>query len=285
MTLLMMTAKDFVYPEPNHPDYIDARLGFIRVGDVYVDPSYQRSIKERWRDVLAATYDVRKASAVEVAVIEWTPERPFHFAAINGQHRCGGAMKKFGPDFRLPALIWSDMTLAQQAETFVAQTDSRQLTGPEVYKAALTSGVDNNVMAVKAILDSRELSVHDSGGPSTIRGAKGLVRAYSKFGETALERALDTLVAVYGRKTTTWQSAAISGVTEFFAAYPAARDERVIKQLKDQPYTDARGLILAATAHTSGGGSESRPRLVAKLTQQLYDKGLPASSRLVPEAL
>ncbi|AYO78335.1 DUF6551 family protein [Sphingobium yanoikuyae] len=183
-------------------------LEYRPVGDLKIDPSYQRSIESPASQVLikriARTWDWRLCQPLDVA------RRPDGALYVtDGQHRLAAALVR-GDIYDLPCVITPSKGPTDEAASFVALNQQRlRLSKIELFKAALAAG---NVEAhdIREALEGAGLSVASTTNPESWKAGQvvniaGLELCLRNHGLKALRMAcLAGAVAFHGQVLRYW---------------------------------------------------------------------------------
>jgi hypothetical protein len=191
-----MTAKLFKPVDRGPQVGSPPSLEFVPVGELQVDPAYQR---------LTDGYRSRQLIVGMVKEWDWRLALPLLVARrvdgakfiIDGQHRHAGALER-GDIAHLPCVVLPAAAIADEARTFVAINDKRQaLSQADKFAAMLVAG-DEDAQATAALIEATGWRiVRGSLSPTNRAGAltcaPRLVRLRQQFGEDVLRLALLTL--------------------------------------------------------------------------------------------
>jgi len=259
------------------------RLDHVAVGSLNVDLRYQRHLSDSHVRNLIAEWNILRVGPIVVSQREdgslWV---------IEGQHRKAAGNIAMGPQWQIPAMIWSGLTGEEEADGWLANIRRKGTTGPQEHVAYVTAGKDQVALAIQDSLTERGLAV-GSGTSTTIKGVRTLRTIVERYGVETLEKSIDTLDEAFGRSTDTWNSNAMMGMAIFTKKFPEARHDRVIRTMRklgvdhsdrDKPVS-ATEFANTALAHLAGGGGTgSRGPRVAVYLAQKYNEGLRTMSRL-----
>ncbi len=95
-------------------------LEMVRVGDVRIDPSYQRKLRDSHRDKIIAAFDWNLFFAIGVS-----RRTDGSLWVFDGQHRVEAVIAIYGTDELIPAIIVEGMTPEDEAFQFYAMQTTR----------------------------------------------------------------------------------------------------------------------------------------------------------------
>lgn len=257
-------------------------LSWVPVGDLQIDPRYQRSLNQQKLDALEKGFDIRKFGTLDAAL-----RGDGSLWVTNGGHRRTIALKKYGPEYLVPVLALLDTTLEDEAATFVGINDQRHLSKPQLHKAQVIAG-DPISKRLQAILDARVLSAGDRIGPNTVKGVETLRVILGAYSDDVLGEALDIVDATFGRFPDSWNAYIIEGIARLIGTFGSHLDrDRLTDKLKRHGYDPDLGRPSARTLYGRvptesgyGNGSRQRGPRVARWLATEYDKGLSEAKRL-----
>lgn len=179
-----------------------------RIGDLRIDPAYQRSIDNGASQTL-----IRKIAMFW----DWSLFHPLAVArrtdgslwVVDGQHRLAGA--RLRTDLHdLPCVVSSYSNRADEAASFVAMNVQRRpLTAIELFRAAVAAA-DDTAVGITRMMDDAGLSLAPHSNftawkPGMVSNISGIQKCYRQYGENvtrnslhALARAFDGQVLRYG---------------------------------------------------------------------------------------
>ena len=168
---------------------------WTRVGDLRFDESYQRIDKI----VTARVTDIAKnfdEGALGVILVSERDNGDLY--VIDGMHRVLGTMKRFGADYRIPAMLYQGMTIEDEARAFWMQTKRTAISAISEHKARV---VANEAMAVciQEVLDRNGLTTTKR-GQTTNNGkrfyaVRTLEKIYKESGCEAVDFVVETVIA------------------------------------------------------------------------------------------
>lgn len=226
-------------------------LEFRPVGDLLIDPNYQRSVDAGPSQVLI------KRIARDW---DWSLCQPLNVArrddgslfVVDGQHRLSAAVLR-GDIYDLPCVIMPSAGARDEAKSFVALNQQRlRLSRIELYKAALAAG---NVEAhdIREALEAAQLSVAgtnnpDSWKPGQVVNIAGMELCIRTHGVRVLRMAcLAGAVAFHGQVLRYWGTI-FPGIVAAVVKHGADNSELITLVLGGCEQTEWRDAINAAKA-------------------------------------
>lgn len=159
----------------------DIRTAYLPVSELFVDNSYQRHPQDKINRI-AAAWDDRKCGFLRVSYRQDVGK----FAVIDGQNRMLAA-KQLGK-VSLPCQIYTDLTVAQEAELFATQSVNCTLVSSyDKFRAELVAG-NPSAVALNQICDSFGIRIYKA-APSVTGVLRGLEKAkdlYASYGQNCL---------------------------------------------------------------------------------------------------
>ncbi len=184
----------------NPPLGLRPSLENCRIGDLNVDPSYQRSI-----EVGSSPSLIRKIAMFW----DWSLFHPLAVSrrvdgslwVVDGQHRLAAA--KLRRDlYDIPCVVTAYASQADEAASFVAMNVQRRaLSALDLFRAALAAG-DETATQITALLDQSGLTLaphsnHSAWRPGMVSNISGIRNAFRSFGPKPTLSALQALSAAW----------------------------------------------------------------------------------------
>jgi len=165
----------------------DAYTGWVRVGDLQFDESYQRTgqLNHARINDIARNYD---AAAIGVILVSEREDGSLY--VIDGMHRVLATIKRFGADHRMHATLVCHLTVAEEARAFWMQTKRTAVSKIQQFNARLAAG-DAVAVNLLAMLDGAGISAPKRhGSPEYFRAIAMLERLAKQHGDEIVSRAL-----------------------------------------------------------------------------------------------
>lgn len=199
----------------NPPLGLRPSLENCRIGDLNVDPGYQRSI-----DTSASQSLIRKIAMFW----DWTLFHPLTVArrpdgslwVVDGQHRLSAARLR-GDLYDIPCVVSAYSDRADEAASFVAMNVQRRpLTALELFRAALAAG-DASAGEVMALMTMNGLSLaahsnYTTWKPGQISNIGGILKCHRRYGSAVTARALDVLARAFSGQVLRYGGTLFSGL-------------------------------------------------------------------------
>jgi hypothetical protein len=166
-------------------------MRWVAVGDIWVDPSYQRQVA--WSHVRKMAREFRWITCQPLTLsLLSRPRGGAHYACIDGQHRLGAAIEADPNVKEMPAYIVTAAEAKQQAALFLAINDSHlRVNNVQRYLAGV-AGEDPRMLLLKDVLDRSGVAVWNGGGPKPMQTQSVFMcrRLLERCGSGALTTAL-----------------------------------------------------------------------------------------------
>lgn len=247
----------------------------VRLGDLIVDPSVQRNTVQSRVDHIGAHFDM---AYFGIIVVSLRANGDIH--VIDGATRRGGGLKAMGQDFMVPALVYTGLSIAQEADMFLRLNDTRQIPPLDRFKvrlvaqdpdalaiasAAATGGweIGRNVMAIGSIED-------------VYTGRAGGVAKDGPY-PTALAQTFVVLSAAWGHTKESANGHIIKGVGAIFLRHPEVDPERLVERLVSK---GTAGRVYSAARSLQEGTHNGLHKSVFMVCVNEYNKRLRIAAHL-----
>lgn len=233
--------KKAAQPEAKREIKFDEQWDFIKVTDMFVDPSYQRPITSFVRKIEAKFNPLLFQL---LAISDRGPRhKPHRYAIIDGQTRWVAATR-LGIK-AVPCVIYTGLTPEKEAEMFAdLQKERRGMATWHRFRAALAAK-NTEALAIKSLVETTGWSVGDQVGQ--IKAIAALESCYRKD-EFLLARTLADLREAWPE--TVPEDVHIRGLHRFFRGYPFEKDKKKAKSMK--PVDDGKLITRLKTAGPQG---------------------------------
>jgi hypothetical protein len=259
-----------------------AALSFRRVElrQLIVDHDYQRPLDERWVGRILVVFDPAK---IGVLIVNERKERE-QYAVIDGQYRRAVLLHKYGVRFRVPCIVYHNLTVQQEAVLFYSfNAEHRPVHQTELFKAQIAAGDPEAAtmlrLAEEAGFEFAPSANVDPDRAGVIR-AIGAVRSILRtFGEELAGDALKLVNAVEGWQDdpANSQRPLLRGVAIFLYTYRGRFDrKRLVARLARRQPRDV--IEIARSRNSDRNGQTSR--LIAGVIRDLYNENLPLKQQL-----
>jgi hypothetical protein len=241
-------------------------LRWLRLDEMFVDHSYQRSLAEPQSQTLIR----------QIAVFwNWELCQPLTIAKrpngalmiVDGQHRHAAA-KLRGDIETLPCIVSTYATAGDEAAAFVALNKNRRaLTALDLFKAALAAN-DAEAKAVLSAIEDAGLRLASSTNLFTLKAGAvsnigGLLRCYRNCGEPTLRTALATLASSYPGEVLQYAGTIFPGLSAVaidelrLRTAPADIIAPLARLVNEKSQTEWRKIIKAAVGESGGMAREA----------------------------
>jgi uncharacterized protein DUF6551 len=252
-----------------NPKAVTHKIVEAKVGDLWVDPTVQRSLRKARVTAIANEFD---PDALGVITTSFRSPKRIHI--IDGMHRYRAAeLANYAGT--LQTLQYQGLSIPQEAALF------RKLNNTEKVGLIDQFHIDCVAENPEALELARFLQKHGwSVGVSAVEGrlsAVGALRRVYRLSPEAADHTLAVLTAAYGHRPETVQGTLIAGVGRMLAKY--GRDVKLnelVQRLQKVPgganglVGNARGQSITRTGDLSGQ--------VARVVTNLYNKGRRSSA-------
>jgi hypothetical protein len=170
--------------------YIDA----VRVEELFVDQSYQRSVDMGRARKLVAAWDRRLAGVIEVGD-RGQGQRP-RYAVIDGQHRWGAARLR-DRQALLVAGIHEGLSVAEEARLFDRLNRERRRPSTWDHWHARTGSGDPDVLAIEAVVTDLGLRIAPAPREGNVRRTATLEKLVALGGTDLARETLQLIVGVW----------------------------------------------------------------------------------------
>lgn len=247
----------------------------VRVGDLTWEHGAQRMEMPTRVDLKRfAVWDENK---VGVGIAS---ERDGRIYPLDGRTRAYAAMQQFGPEYRMPFLVHTDLTPEIEATIFDAANNARKDPSPmDSYMVGIYGGRSPYV-EIDAQLRKHGLSVGKSSSNRKVGAVKALANVYTSHGEPVLESMLDVLLQTYAYDDEkAWDSAVMQAVAHLIALNRHIDLDRLSKALATRTAQQWKTTGMRLIGH--GGGSSSRSQPIAEQMASVYNLRLRNESHRI----
>lgn len=257
---------------------VNPEIHEVRLGDVTVDLHVQRNTLQSRVEHIARNFDME---AFGVIVLSQRANGDYY--VIDGAHRCGGGVKAEGEDLMVPALVYTGLTIEQEADMFLRLNDTRQIPPLDKFKVRLVAGdvdartindlalahgwtIGQNIMAIGSIED---VFFGRAGGMP--RG--GVDRVYPE----ALSDTFACLAEAWGNTQESGNGYLFKGIGAVFLRNPGLDRHRLATRLAAEK--DAGGFL--GTARTRLAGTHNGlHKAVHEVAAMVWNRRLAADKQI-----
>lgn len=166
---------------------------WLRVGDLRVDTYTQRSYSPTFAKDMSRRWDDSKLGLFKVSY-----RKDGGYYVIDGQHRRGALLLLDQMDKQVPALVYSGLTLRDEASMFVADNNDNRRPNPLDVHRLLVVAEEPEAVAIQKILDEHRLTLAYGGNARSISAISALRWLYQTGGEKLTELTLRTVEEAWG---------------------------------------------------------------------------------------
>jgi hypothetical protein len=241
----------------------EARLQFVPLDRMRVNPLAQRDFKPAWAAHLAARFDLEEMGNPTVN------HRDGWFNIVDGQHRVD-ALKQWLDDWHgqeVECWTYEGLTDEQEAEKYLKLQDRLRSNAFDEFRIAVAAGRPDESEIERII---RDLGLTVSRYKRGLSATATLKKVYARGGPDVLERTLRIIRDAYG--DTGFDGAVIDGLGLFCQRYNGeAREDRVVQRLSTA-HGGVSGLLTRSTQlrQTTGG---TKPQCVAAAIVETVNRG------------
>lgn len=225
-------------------------LEWVKATDLRVDPRYQRPLDMKRVRKIARDFD---ADAFGVLLVSKRADGGLWL--IDGQHRQAVLHEIGWGDQTAACLIFSGLTLENEARIFILSNSGSQPNALAKFKAALIEG-EGGAVEIDNIVRRVGLQIGAGGNQRTLQAVAALRKAYDKGGSFMLERTLRCILAAWGSDSQNFQADIIQGLTLFQKRYNRDHPIDMDKLATQLQRTTVNDLLSKGRARkVSGSGS------------------------------
>lgn len=205
-----------------------ARRGFVRLGDVQVNPVVQREFVPSKADAIAAEFDPEHFGT---PVVNMRDGRAW---MIDGQHRAAALKIWLGEGWQdqyFEAEIYDDLTEAQEADTFLARNNSMAVNAYNKFRIAVVAGHEDEQTVSGIVLREGLTISRDRNAEGRVMAVGTLLRIYRRAGGEVLRRTLAIVRDAYG--SAGLEAAVLAGVSMVVHRYDRLNDDELVHRLQN----------------------------------------------------
>lgn len=205
-----------------------ARRGFVRLGDVKVNPTVQREFVPSKADRIAADFDPEHFGTPVVNM------RDGSAWMIDGQHRAAALKIWLGDGWQeqsFEAEIYDGLSEAEEAETFLKRNDSMAVNAYNKFRIGVIAGREDEQTVAGIVLREGLTISRDRNAEGRVLAVGTLLRVYRRAGGPVLQRTLAIIRDAYGSPGL--EAAVISGVALVVHRYEALNDREFTVRLQN----------------------------------------------------
>lgn len=240
-----------------------ARLRYIPINEIKINPLAQRDLNQARVDHLAANLDLEQIGVPTVS------HRDGSYWCIDGQHRIE-AMRQFGfSDERIQCWVYEGLTSEEEADRFLKLNDALAVHALPKFRAAVHAGrdleadIDRVVRSVGCVVTADKV-------PGAVAAVGTLRRVYGRGGPATLARTLRIIRDAYGDEGL--EGRVIDGIGHVCARYNGdLNDEQAIEKLS-KSHGGVAGLMNKAEVLRRQTGNQ-KAHCVAAAAVEIINRG------------
>jgi hypothetical protein len=211
-----------------------ARLKWVPLNHMKVNPLAQREINQARVDHLAASFDLEQ---IGTPVVNW---RDGSWWIIDGQHRIEALRACGFTDEKVQCWAYEGLTSEQEAEVFLKQNDTLTVNALARFRSGVHAGrvVESDI---DRVVRSLGLVVSADKIPGAIGAVGTLTRVYTRSGPAVLARSLAIIRDAYGDPGL--EAAVIDGIGHMCARYNGDLDIPVAVEKLSKAHGGVNGLL------------------------------------------
>lgn len=245
------------------------RIEMIDIDDLRVDTRAQRATHAAHMAKLASGFDPNKVGAIIIS------ERPEGRFILDGQHRVGGG-KKHGYKGKLPAVIHEGLTIADEAQLFLALNENKPIPPLEKFNAEVTAGDAIAVGTQRIVTECGFTVAQASLADRNISSVSTLMSVFRSKGGGVLRETLETIAEAYPETPIRSRSKRFLEAVSAVLNLPLSSSERLVLVLKKT----SAGAILAEADALAEIHRQQKGKLDLEIVMRQYNKGLKKSEHL-----
>lgn len=214
-----------------------ARLRWVPIAKMKVNPLAQRDLNQARVDHLAANFDLEQLGTPTVS------EREGHFFIIDGQHRIEALRQMGWGDQQIQCWTYTGLTGEEEAERFLKLNDVLAVEAMARFRAGVHAGREVEC-DIDRVVRSQGLCVSKDSLPGAIRAVGTLRRVYSRTDGATLGRTLRIIRDAYGDAGL--EAPVIDGIGYLCGRYNGELDEALAVKKLGGANGGVNGLLGAA---------------------------------------
>lgn len=242
---------------------------WIVVGDLTVDPRYQRPLSENRVKKMIREFDPDL-----IGVLLCSRRDDDTIVVLDGQQRRETVARMWGVKQKVPCLVYHGLSVEQEAQIFVGFNEER--TKPraiEQFRAKVVAG-DEACVAIDRLLRERGLRATTGNQAKTVQSIKTAEKVYRNAGPDVFAETLDVLLAAGMGDDEPIPGEFIEAVALLLSRHGHVLDNaRLLRTLQDTipRRVVATARTMKAEVYTTGSTVNV---VVARLVLDRYNKGL-----------
>jgi len=249
---------------------------WLPVGDLAVDPKYQRCLDRRGVDKIAREFDPDLVGVFTISRRDSGEE-----VILDGQHRQAAILDLWGEHERVPCQVFHGLSREREAKLFADMNVKRVRPHTVDVYIALLAAKDPETVAIDRIIRKNGLAVNRNlRRAGAIRSPETLRRIFKGAGPEILDRTLDLLVKAGHADEEPLAGEVILGTAVVLSRYAHVIDEkRLYKILEANP--SRRLLAAARTLRIEVRVEGDVGTAVARIVWDRYNRGRRVAGRVL----
>lgn len=247
-----------------------ARRGWVRLGDVRVNPTVQREFVPSKADRIAAEFSPEDMGMPVVNI------RDGAAWVIDGQHRCAALKIWLGEGWQeqhFEAEIYDGLTEAEEAETFLKRNDAMAVNAYNKFRIGVVAGREDEQTVAGIVMRAGLTISRDRNTEGRILAVGTLLRVYRRAGGDVLMRTLEIIRDAYG--TPGLEAAVIAGMALVVHRYEHLNDREMVARLTNA--FGGVGAVLAKSERSRKETGNPKHSCVAAAFVDTYNAGSTAT--------
>lgn len=242
----------------------EARLGWVPLSRMRINPQAQREVNPAWVARLAADFDLEEMGNPTVN------HRDDWFNIIDGQHRIAALKQWIGDTWRhqqVECWTYENLTDEQEAEKFLRLQNRLRVLAFDEFRVAVNAGRPDESDIERIV---RDLGLTISRTKNGIAATGTLKKVYGRGGPEVLARTLRIIRDAYG--DTGFEAGVLDGIGLFCQRYNGdVQEDRVVERLS-AANGGMGGLITRGNLLRKTTGN-SRAQCVAAAVVEIVNRG------------
>lgn len=274
-------------PTPNERLDTNGQLTWIRADRLTIDPDYQRPLNQRKVRQIARDFD---PDAFGVLYVSRRADSTH--VIIDGQQRHAAVLQMGWGDQRIPAQVFTGLSLQHEAALFRRYNELRTKPRPlDLHRAAVVAR-DKRALALEKVLSDHGLRFVRGGNPShgNVQSVTALQQIYDNAGLRVLEQAISVSLKAWGAGHEALTGEILTAIAIILARHGGDVDDsrlvRVLSKL-DPSGLVRKARVLKADLGATGGSGAGTPRaagVVAALIIRQYNVRLKLMDQITWDA-
>jgi hypothetical protein len=237
---------------------------WVPVDALFSDPRYQRPLDQRHIDRMAAEFNPDALGVIYVS-----DRGNGTIAVMDGFHRVA-VMRQLGwDDQKMPALVFTGLSVQEEAEIFTAMNkDRRQPSRIHLFRAQVAAG-DKHAVALNEVLVECGVKVIAGPAPRHLQAVGAVQKVIEIAGADIVRRAVKIATTAWSQHDDALAGPLLSGLALLIYAEADIDDKAMIRRLEDH----TPGMIMNKAKVTKEVNPDlHQPAAVATVLTTLYNQ-------------